>query len=88
MGRLAFATWSVAMSGLLFACEMAEPQDSPPVTAQQPGADLALGHGGGGVRAVNEYLRRYGYFPNDETGAPVSHLAAGGVAGAGAGRPL
>jgi predicted Zn-dependent protease len=68
MGRLAFATWSVAMSGLLFACEMAEPPENPSARLQQPGADLALGATGDDVRAVNEYLRQHGYFPNEEVG--------------------
>jgi peptidoglycan hydrolase-like protein with peptidoglycan-binding domain len=67
MGRLAFATWSVAMSGLLFACEMAEPPENPPA-GLQPGAALGLGATGEDVRAVNEYLRQHGYFPNDEVG--------------------
>ena len=65
MGRFAFASWSVVMSGLLFACEMAEPPDNPSARLKQPGVDLVLGQSGEDVRAVNGYLRRYGYFPND-----------------------
>ena len=49
----------------LAACE-AEP--TPPLHEQLAGLnrDLAIGSTGGDVRAVHQYLRRYGYFPNDQ----------------------